>query len=328
VLQKNEGYSYVSQSVEAMGIKPGKACKDRGEKMDRKRNNDTHRKSDRAVKRRRTELKRERSGKQKANEMVEGTTYQSGVSLSGDVTATEYRVPAPVVRPSTDKIEWSESNDYEFIVFDLEATGGGRNAEICQIAAQGTKADDGVWSKYILPSSEFNPFASQVTGLRISMVNGERCLMKDGVQMNALSLEDGMSSFLAYLATRTTPGKMGILVGHNAATFDAPLLVRAFTKCGVTVEDLLKYGIAGFADSLPLLRELRNSKHPSLLKNGTPIHSVSLDSVFHQLFDANFPAHNAMEDVKALRRVLFESPLGIAPKLILEHSIMTSCVQH
>ncbi len=99
-------------------------------------------KSDRAVKRRRIELKSERSGKQRVHKMLEGTTYQTGVSLSGDVTATEYRVPPPVIRPSSQVIEWSGTHHYDFAIFDLEATSGGRDADICQIAAVGTGSDD------------------------------------------------------------------------------------------------------------------------------------------------------------------------------------------
>ncbi len=87
-----------------------------------------------------------------------------------------------------------------------------------------------------------------------------------------------------------------------------------------------KYGVAGFADSLPLLRELRKNQHPLLLENSAPIHSVSLGSVYRHLFGADFPAHDAEEDVKALRRVVFESPLAITAEQLLSHSVTTTSI--
>ncbi len=92
----------------------------------------------------------------------------------------------------------------------------------------------------MLHGGSFNPFASQVTGLRIQMVNGEKCLTSNGLRVNTFSLEDGMPSFLAYLMSCATPGKM---------TFDAPLLLRAFCKYETSPEDLVRSRLVGFADT-------------------------------------------------------------------------------
>lgn len=279
--------------------------------------------SARFLKRQRLEMEPERLGEHKMAKLmpVKGSAYQCGIPGAGDESATDYHMPPPLVHPETEKIEWS--NDQELIIFDLETTCGGRDAEICQIAAVGTKAYDRMWSTYIVPYSEFDQFASHLTGLSVSVLEGERCLMKDGVRVDAVSPEEGMSSFLSYLDTLVTSGKKVVLVAHNGVAFDAPILLRNFSKYGITADDLVMHGLAGFADSLKLLRDRKKRQHPSLKKDGALIESLSLRSVHHFFFGTEFAAHNAEGDTKALLRVLFESSLDVTVEQILEHSLTT-----
>lgn len=41
-------------------------------------------------------------------------------------------------------------------------------------------------------------------------------------------------------------------------------------------------------------------------------------SIYHKLFTQTFPAHDAMKDVRALRKILFNSGLNISCKMLTE----------
>ena len=229
-------------------------------------------------------------------------------------------IPAPPLTTCPDLIciAYDSEKTYKLIVFDFETTGLGRNAEICQIAAVGIKSDDPVWMKYILPDSDINPFASQVNGLTIDGNDSERRLLKDGNPVDTVSLEEGMSAFLAFLKDQSASVFRTILIAHKAATFDVPIFINSLHRCGVTADEFEERGI-GFADSLLLLKQLQK-KHPSLLVEGEPIRKLSLSSVYHCLFGEDFNCHEAVSDSLALRRVLFNSSLDVTLEQILAHS--------
>lgn len=69
-----------------------------------------------------------------------------------------------------------------------------------------------------------------------------------------------------------------------------------------------------FADSLPLLKALRRQPN-SPLKSATN----KLSDVYETLFSAKFEAHDALEDVKALRKILFTGPLQINGEQVVNH---------
>ena len=51
---------------------------------------------------------------------------------------------------------------------------------------------------------------------------------------------------------------------------------------------------------------------------------AALGSLYSTLFDASFPAHDALKDVKALRKVLFQSKLNLTTeKIISESNVMS-----
>ena len=113
-----------------------------------------------------------------------------------------------------------------------------------------------------------------------------------------------------------------VLIGHNASVFDTPILLRSLTPGYIHA---LKELDAHFADSLPLAKQILKEHHPALCMAATAkFCQAALGSQYSTLFYALFPAHDALEDVKALRKVLFQSKSNLTTgKIISESNVMS-----
>ena len=81
-----------------------------------------------------------------------------------------------------------------------------------------------------------------------------------------------------------------------------------------------------FADSLILAKQILKEQHPALrVVPSEQFGRSSLGSLYSALFDHSFPAHDALEDVKALRRVLFQSKLALTEEMLVSKSNVVSC---
>lgn len=236
----------------------------------------------------------------------------------------DFQVPRVSECVTYSPIPFSDQDSYKFVVFDLETTGLGWNAEICQIAAAELKSNAPVWSKYILPESSIDDSASVFHGITIKMIGGKQCLLNEGKPVEALDLEDAMPPFLAYLQEQSYDVSKTILIAHNAFLFDVPILLYSLDKCGIKAEQLDALGV-GFADSLRLLKELKAQKCSLLLSEGKPI-SLSLPTVYQHLFKEEEPKDEGgkgVKDVQTLCSILSYKPLAITPAQLLEHSTTT-----
>ena len=74
-----------------------------------------------------------------------------------------------------------------------------------------------------------------------------------------------------------------------------------------------------FGDSLPILKVLRDEPN-SPLQPATN----KLGDVYETLFSDKFEAHDALEDVKALRKILFTAPLQVPNETLVSHGKCTS----
>ena len=255
--------------------------------------------------------------KEKASKIVKpikaSTLQNCPCSLTSDVACSVPFLPPLKVQPSTERIAYDNQKTYKLLVFDLKTTGL-KDAEICQIAVVGMKPNDLVWMKYILPDSRMDPEASQCT---ISVIDGKRGLLKNGIPVNAVFFEEALSDILTILKTQAATAFKTILIAHNAASFDVRILINSFRRCGVPADELEENGI-GFADSLPLLRQLRDEGHPSLTVEGEVIKILALSRLYHDLFGEDFKCYEAVRDSLALCRVL--SSLDVTLEQILAHS--------
>ena len=75
-----------------------------------------------------------------------------------------------------------------------------------------------------------------------------------------------------------------------------------------------------FCDSLPVFKFLRSQPNNAL--KSSP--NNKLACVYKALFNCDFLAHDALEDVKALRRILFSPPLELSTETIVNHGKTSS----
>lgn len=73
----------------------------------------------------------------------------------------------------------------------------------------------------------------------------------------------------------------------------------------------------------PSLKNLVKRKHPSLVLSDGSTVKLSQQSTYQTLFQEPFPAHEAMEDVRALRRMVFDSRLNISEDMLVENMSTT-----
>lgn len=108
-----------------------------------------------------------------------------------------------------------------------------------------------------------------------------------------------------------------VLIGHNVATFDTPILLRT---AGESFARSLHLMDVWYADSLPLFKELVKCEYPQLKNAKGTFPKVDQSSLYQALFHETFDAHDSLEDVLALRKMLFSSNLELPTRTIVDHS--------
>ena len=279
VAQKNVGHTYVTNVVTATGLSPSKHSQEHGERLDTLRFQKSRRQAKREVKRRRLELKDARSQKLGATELREGVHYQTECALSGNVDSAEISAPVSLEH-------YQISPDTKLVVWDLETTGLGTDAEIVQLAAA---SGDEKFAMYILPSSYISPRATEVTGLSTQIVSGNRCLMKAGVTLETAPLALVADKFISWLVILSAESL--VMVGHNTLAFDCRVLFPQFLSCG-TLDRLLSV-ISGFADTLPVFKTV----YPNQPR-------YTQESLISSLLGSSYNAHDAAEDVAGLQALI------------------------
>lgn len=350
VAQKNIGYSYINSTLNHLGIEPGNICITHNSKLDKKREKDNNRKSLKTCKVRRHLLQNERITKNTKNEVKEGKTYETGIGLNLSTENTpglaniesnandhkleklfktitkkqceefDKLVPHCIERPQVVYKTYSQTMPYQFIIFDLETSDTGSKAEICQLSA--ITQTGSMYSSYIMPKSNISPGASRVNNLTVENINGTRSLCKNSVPVAAMSLENALSSFIKFIQQACSINSCGtqsipVLIGHNAAVFDVPVLLR---NSGKLYDEQLDQINVNFGDSLPLIKSLIQSQHAPLKLTNGDYCRANISSVYQCLFKDEFNAHDALEDVKALRKILFSPELAIDIRTIVNGS--------
>ena len=163
--------------------------------------------------------------------------------------------------------------------------------------------------------------------MTVKNINGTRTLCKGNSPVQSVTLEEAVREFLLYLKQVKTSGDNNfttVLIGHNSATFDVPILLR---NSDINFKNNLTEMNVYFADSQLLIKSLIKDKHTALeLENGG-FCKPNQGSIYTHLFNEQFDAHDALEDVKALRRILFDSSLSLSKKNIVENSSVISVSQ-
>ena len=278
VAQTNLRYGYVSRTLEALNIEPGKFCTKFGETMTSQVLKDKIKKSTLTFKRERANAHRQNCKQTARKETKEGKTYETGIGLNLNIMSTtltasalkeiESIVPQYTTRPLAKKVKYDESKCYNFLIFDTETNTTGKSAELCQLSVT-DKSGLHQFSTYILPVQDIDYFASKVNKLKIVKINGERKLQKNIKEVSTLPLKEALSKLLAFVSQSVDRAKSQtinknvstVLLGHNASTFDTPVLLR---NSGSDFRERLEAIDVWFADSLTLLKALIRKKVPCL----------------------------------------------------------------
>ena len=170
------------------------------------------------------------------------------------------------------------------VLFDLETSGFHRSADILQIAA---KHGNYEFSVYIKPNKKIPADASLVNKLKY--INGN--LQYNGTNVIALNLEEALVAFYEFLCCFR---RKCILTAHNC-NFDYPKLVRAITM--VSMKQHFKNVIAGFGDTLPIIRKVTGRKG----KGQNKLENLANDFQINAI-----DAHNAGCDAQILDQILIK----------------------
>ncbi|XP_062607534.1 uncharacterized protein LOC134269349 [Saccostrea cucullata] len=254
-----------------------------------------------STKRRRLMLKQERAVTQGANEALEGASYQSGIGLTVD--ADVEHLPEAVPQGNFKPVPAGENTT--FIVFDLETTDlvrGGKYPHITQIAASvvGSVSE---FSAYVYPKVPIASTAQQITGI---IVNNSGTMTVHGQQVHAEDLYSSIDKFCKWLKKYPSV----YLIAHNGRKFDFPVLMNAMMNIKREAEFL--DCVTGCIDSLNVFKKAFTSQ------------SYKQEDLARTILNTTYDAHNAMEDVKVLGKLISHTRFD-ATKMCI-HSFPPSAV--
>lgn len=298
ILKKNVGNTYITEVHSHMKTSPSsnfthkyRQQKDHAQKL----------RSDIVksikFKKRRRQLFKAKSNQNSEAGRKEGICYESacGFDLGIDFIDKPILDPTKNIIPTTAKA----------IIFDLETSGLSRNCEILQIAA---RFEDSEYNAYIMPLHSISSSASAVTGLEVK--NGD--LVLDSVPVSTVSPRIAISGLLTFLRSIA---QSTVLTAHNGFKFDAPLMITFVEQQGMLEE--FTSVVHGFADTLPMLKNKLTERRSSKA-------SFKLSTLAEEYLgsEAAIGAHNALNDVAMLQRLLAHPNIDIINDLILEN-VMT-----
>ena len=134
-----------------------------------------------------------------------------------------------------------------------------------------------------------------------------------------VTLTKSLENFQTYLektvrCVKSSNNIYTVSIGHNSQVFATPTLLRL---TGHQLWEKLSCRNVFFSDTLPVMKNLVKRKHPSMvLLDGSTV-KLNQQSIYQALFHEPFPAHDAMEDVRALRRIVF-SKISAQPHTIVK----------
>ena len=234
----------------------------------------------------------------------------------------EKLVPSYYAQPDLPKLTYDPDQTYTFVVFDTETTCTGKNAELCQLSAI---HENLVFSKYILQPGNVSSGASRVNKLSVQNINGIRKLLKENQPVETVSLDKALQEFHTFLSqVKCSSQKESciVLIGHNSSTFDTPILLR---RSDENFRSKLSNLNVYFGDSQILVKQLLKDKHPALQLSESASCKSNQSAVY--LKKKEFEAHDALEDVKALRKILFHSALQLNKEKLVNWSGVISVKQ-
>lgn len=157
-----------------------------------------------------------------------------------------------------------------------------RTSSIIQMAAVRGREK---FSCYVMPKKPISRKASELTYMRVckGKMYHNRKLVK------TVCLSNALHQFTAFLSRTLN----NTLIGHNIHTYDCPVLMYALESCDQIITQQLMTHVGGFLDTRKLFRVI----YPGL-------QSYSQESLVRSITCENYSAHNALDDVVALRKLV------------------------
>lgn len=179
------------------------------------------------------------------------------------------------------------------IIFDLETTGFGSNAEVIQIAA---KYRDQEFNRYIFPSNGIPNVVSKITKLWIE--EGE-LILKNGYEYRRIDTTSPREACVSFISFLRDISHDIILVAHNGVKFDGPQIVKTMNAVGLLEE----FGsiVRGFTDTIPIFKSSQELASRVTEKGSFKL-TVLADDYLEP--DSAIGAHNAKVDVQMLDDLL------------------------
>ena len=294
--------------------------------MDKDREDEIHRKSSVKFKKERRQIYTKKKARNKSDVNKEGVTYQSGVAPTLDPQLLQRAIVAKeklkefekevplTIRPQkrfiTCNADDLKTKPFVIISFDTETSCGGKEAEIIQLAAQTEQGQ--TFSRFVLPKKGISFHASRVNKFQTASIGGKKVLRRGGSPSETVSQAECLESFVDFIAASKLRNDCAnaILIGHNSSSFDTPVLLRTMLHYSPQLIPKMKALNVHFADSLAFIRQLIKEKCQALKTEDGSFVKTNQAAVYKAIFKADFPGHDALEDVKALSKILFDSPLG------------------
>ena len=140
--------------------------------------------------------------------------------------------------------------------------------------------------------------------------------------MQTVPLRECLRLFVDFLedSKRSNSCDKIVLIGHNAASFDTHILLRTLQDNSPELLQRMNELNVHFADSLVLFRNLIKDKHEAFKQDDGSLLKINQGSLYRHLFGTDFKCHDALEDVKALNKILFKSSLHLSPSTIVNKS--------
>ena len=289
--KKNDGESFIVDVHKNCTVSPGKHTAKFSTKMDKFAKKRYEKSLTSNFKRRRLDLKKQKTELRNKQEILEGITYETDVGLLETLDV-------PITIANVDKNLQSI-----IVLFDLETGSFHKTADILQIAARHKNSN---FSVYIEPRQKISDEASQINGLRC--INGH--LEFNGKVVVTVSLSEAMRAFYQFLCIF---GRKCILTAHNCK-FDQSRLMRSIEQ--LFMMEQFESIIEGFSDTLPIIRKCTGRKGKG---------SNKLGSIADDLQISTDQAHNAIYDVEMLDQVLCK--LNITSQQLIECAISWSKIQ-
>ncbi|VDI48874.1 Hypothetical predicted protein, partial [Mytilus galloprovincialis] len=284
VAQKNDGQCYLIKVNNNIGLSPGVHTKRLAILRDLQARKRRAISITRKEKIRRIQLRNRRVKRNAVKEMCEGTSYSCQIDLQDHQDIVE--IPSAPVPP---EVHCNIPNTAKVICFDLETTSLARDSHITQIAAVNGESH---WTSYVIPKLPISSQASEVTGL--TMRNGR--MFHQGKVVESSTISTALDGFLEFLKAA---GHNIYLTGHNIKTFDCHILINTLKSVGKTEE--LKKCVEGFVDTRLLFKI-----------NNPDLKSFSQVNLIKTLMNCSYDAHDALEDVIYLQKLLDFTNIRIA----------------